>query len=505
MAVLDPVFAALDYGTGGGKCALFDARGRCLAVAREPWTFNVEPAGDASPAPSYSFDAEAFWRAIARCARRALAAAAVPATVVRGVATTAQRLGTVFLDAAGREVYAGPNMDGRGFSGALEIMEKLGLERTVAISGHWPPFVSSLARYLVYRASPGHAAVSSILTLSDWLAWRLTGEAFSEPSNACETLFLDVASRRWSREVLDLFEVDEGWLPRLVEPGTRIGTVNAVAAEQTGFAAGTPVYAGGGDTQCALLGSGVVESDQAAAVLGTTTPVMAVTGKPEFDENGRLWTGCHVLAHRWTVESNAGDTGIAYQWLTDTLGLPGEAGLGRAEEEIAALPPEPQAAWAFVGPQIFDLMSFNPSQALGLLFRMPTFTERPRRAGLLRAMQESIAFAVRANLEQIEALRGRPVETLTLSGGMTRSPTLLGSFARILRRPLRVSAEPDATALGAAVLAATGHGVHASVAEAAAAMVRQAPLEPDERLSEAYDAHYGRWRELYDRLRATSV
>ncbi len=500
-----PVFAALDYGTGGGKCALFDAHGRCLAVAREPWSYTEVSLGEGSLMSGFRFDPAAFWAALGRCVRLAIDGAGIPAHAIRGVAATAQRLGTVLLDAHGDEIYAAPNLDGSGFDGALAVMDRLGLERAVAIGGHWPPFVSSLARLLSFRAVAGNPVVAKVLTLSDWIAYRLSGEFGSEPSNAGESLLLEVPSRRWSDEVLSLFDVDRTLLPEILEPAARIGSVTAAAAQQTGLAPGTPVFAGGADTQCALLGSGVLDADHAAAVLGTTTPVMAVTESPHIDPTGRLWTGCHVVAGRWTVESNAGDTGIAYEWLAGLLGLTGPGALDRAEQEIAALPAEPGAAYAFLGPQIFDLATFNPMQATGLLFRMPMLAGRPSRAALLRAFLESVACAVRGNLEQVETLRGRSAASVTLCGGMTRSASLLRAFARLLRRPLLVSQEPDATALGAAVLAAAGQGTHPSIADAVRAMVRLAPLPAETDLEEAFEAHYARWRTLHDQLRATSL
>ncbi|MFM7143997.1 MAG: hypothetical protein ACKO2K_19000, partial [Alphaproteobacteria bacterium] len=63
-----PVLAALDFGTGGGKCMLVDARGRCLAVAREPWAYREEPVEPSGFTRGYSFDPDAFWAVLARCA-----------------------------------------------------------------------------------------------------------------------------------------------------------------------------------------------------------------------------------------------------------------------------------------------------------------------------------------------------------------------------------------------------------------------------------------------------
>jgi autoinducer-2 kinase len=143
-----PYFLALDYGTGGGKCAVFDAEGRCVACVREPWTYTEVDLGEGSMGRGYSFEPDAFWSALVRCTRAALAESGLDPGAIAGVSTTAQRLGTVFLDAQGLEIYAGPNMDGRGFGGALDVMGKLGMEAGVKITGHWPPFVSTLARLL---------------------------------------------------------------------------------------------------------------------------------------------------------------------------------------------------------------------------------------------------------------------------------------------------------------------------------------------------------------------
>ncbi len=498
MASQGPYFAALDFGTGGGKCVIFDATGKRLAAVREPWSYQQVSYEHSELLHGSSFDPHAFWAALGRCSHRAIAEARISPDAIAGVAATALRLGTVFLDARGREVYAAPNMDGRGLAGGFEVMEKLALADAIRITGHWPPFVFSLARLLRFRNLPDEPRVAYVLGLNDWITYRLSGALACEPSNAGESMLLDVTSRSWSREILDRFEIDDRILPPVVEPGTPLGRVTPEAAEQTGFAPGTHVFAGGADTQCALLGAGVVEPGHAGAVLGTTTPVMLVDATRTFDENGKLWTGCHVVPQRWTLESNAGDTGIAFEWLLSIVGLEGDDAFERAEALITAIPEGASPVMSFAGPQIFDLLNFDPTRPSAFLFDNPPFATKPTTGSFLRAFLGNVACAARANLEQIERHRAQPAASLTLTGGMTRLPSLLREFARTSRRPLRVSDEPHATALGAALLAAVGAGAHPSIADAAREMVRLRDVEPG--LRDEGDAEYERWRKRYPEL-----
>src|SRR5262245_42925608 len=189
----------------------------------------------------YSFDAEAFWQILARCVRAALGQAAVSPSDVIGVATTSQREGCVFLAGDGRELYAGPNLDSRGFMEGLEVLGSLGPQRLYAITGHSAPFIFPLARYLWYRKQGGEA-VARILMINDWMSFRLCGAPTAEPSNASESMLFDFRAREWSEEILAHFEVPAGILPPIVASGAAIGTVRADAAAATGLRAGTPVF-----------------------------------------------------------------------------------------------------------------------------------------------------------------------------------------------------------------------------------------------------------------------
>ena len=492
-----PAFVALDAGTGGGKCVIFDAAGRVLGVQREPWSYDLSLNAEVPFVKEFSFSAPAFWDILCRCTRAALEQSGVAPGDIVGVAATSQREGCVFLDAHGTEVYAGPNIDARGFAEGLDVLTALGAERLHQITGHSAPFIFPIARYLWFRKHRT-AAVAHLLMINDWITYRLSGELSAEPSNATESMLFDLRARCWSEEILATFDIPASILPPVRRSGERVGSVTGAAAAATGLRAGTPVYVGGADTQCSLLGAGAIEPDATAATLGTTTPVQTVMAHATFDPQSRLWAGCHVVPDRWVLESNVGDTGDAYLWLLDLVsgGAPREQ-LYRLGEQLAADRFGPPTMLS-VGPAVFDLSKMRFNRPGGMLFPFPALHVRPDRGTFVRAFMENIGYALRGNISQIEAITGRRTTALTLSGGMTRSAVLPRVIADICGLPVRVAREPESAALGCAMLIAAGES--GSFASAVTTMVQHTQLEPDAQQQERYEAPYAKWRELQERL-----
>lgn len=497
-----PVLLALDAGTGGAKCAIFDADGHQRAVHREEWTYTVRPHPDVPAIKEYGFDPQQFWAILCRCAREALARTGVAPRDVVGVATTSQREGCVFLGPDGKEVYAGPNLDSRGFMEGLDILTTLGPQRLYEITGHSAPFIFAIARYLWFRKHDTRP-VARVLMINDWMTYRLCGAMVAEPSNAAESMFFDLRRRTWSAELLDMYDIPAAILPPLCEPGQRIGAVSAETAAATGLLTGTPVYAGGADTQCSLLGSGAVEPGDTAAILGTTCPVQAVVERPTLDPRANLWAGCHVVPNRWVIEANVGACGDAYHWLLDLMiHEPGDR-YTRAEE--LARPEFDSGTFLFIGPRIFDLTKVRPDMPGGILFRFPSLQLRPGAGELLRGFFESLGFAIRANVAQIEEVTGAPTPHLIAGGGMTRNRLLLQILADITGRDVWRAEEAECTGLGCAILVATGAGLYPDISTAVRAMCRHSEIAPQPARQGYYNGAFAKWRALYDALDQLSV
>lgn len=494
------VVLTLDAGTGGAKCVAIDHLGKLRGFASQRWTYHVEANADVPMVKEYAFDPDQFWSILAKCARRALHR--VDPSELIGIATTSQREGCVFLDESGAEIYAGPNLDSRGFMEGLEVLEKLGPSALYQITGHSAPFIFPLSRYLWFCRNDSRR-VARILMINDWIAYRACGVARSEPSNATESMLFDFRERTWSARILDLFDVPAAILSPVAEPGERIGTVTDAAARDLGVPPDTPVHAGGADTQCALLGAGAFEPGQAAVTLGTTSPVQVVVASPVLDPAENLWAGCHVVPDRWVLESNCGSSGDAYEWFLELL-LPG-AQDRYGEAEALATSAGPSSTFAFVGPRIFDLTKLRPDLPGAVLFPFPSLQLRPDRGQLLRAMLESIAFAVRANLEQIEAVSPGAVTSLRAGGGMSRSSLLIQLIADVTGLPVERPEIAETTALGCTALVCGAAGFYGDASAAARAMCVTTTTAPVAGVGSRDDARFAKWRELYDAVEALSI
>ena len=191
-----------------------------------------------------------------------------------------------------------------------------------------------------------------------------------------------------------------------------------------------------------------------------------------------------VLKRRWLVELIYGTTDAAAH--------------AAAEAALASADPSARQLICHLGPVIFSLGDMSPFKPAGVLFRFPLLhVDRPLRGELLRAYIESVAFAVRGNCEQLAEVIGQPIPLLTVSGGMTRSPTLTRVLANTLGNPVEVGTVAESASLGCAILAAVGAGAYGSVVEAVQAMTRARRVDPEPECTAEYEDRYRKWREVY--------
>jgi len=289
---------AIDAGTGSCRAVLFDNQARQVGVSLREWVHRETPGVPGGQ----DFDVERSWQLIAACVAEVLAASDTAASDVAAVATTSMREGMVLYDAAGAEIWACPNVDGRAAAEAAELVRSGEADKIYNQAGDWVSITSpARLRWIAHHAPWVLASTASLGLLSDWITYRLSGVHVTEPSCGSSSGMFDLSTRTWSHDIAALCGVPNAALPPVYEPGTVIGTVTPAA---TGLAIGTPVITGGADTQLGLAGAGL-RVGELAVVAGTFWQTAILLDSATVDPGRRLRTLCHVEPGQWMLEGIA--------------------------------------------------------------------------------------------------------------------------------------------------------------------------------------------------------
>jgi xylulokinase len=115
---------------------------------------------------------------------------------------------------------------------------------------------------------------------------------------------------------------------------------------------------------------------------------------------------------------------------------------------------------------------------------------------------EGVAFSARLAFAAVEASAGSTVEELHLGGGGARSDVWCQIRADALGKAVRRVKVLNAGTVGAAIIAGLGSGTMPSLAEATERLVAfDRRFEPDRGARGYYDDKFGKYRELYERLK----
>jgi xylulokinase len=232
------------------------------------------------------------------------------------------------------------------------------------------------------------------------------------------------------------------------------------------------VAAGGGDDQSATLGSGVLAPGELSLGTGSSLAWRAVVQSPRADPTGRTCIARHVVPGEFIYKMVAVGSGTMLRWFRESLGgVPGAIPSYEALiEEAAAVAPGADGMLFYPYPDGATLPQDRPA-ARGAFLGV---TAGHRRGHFVRAILEGVAFLYPPLLGILEE-RGVDVGRLTLIDGESRSDTWNQLKADVVGRELQTTAVPEASALGAAILAGTASGAFTSPEEGAQALVVPGP------------------------------
>ena len=402
--------------------------------------------------------------------------------------------GLVVLDAGGSVIRPAILWnDQRTAAECVEIEERVGLERLIALTGNraLTGFTAPKLLWLRRHEPDAYARIARVMLPKDYVRLRLTGEWAIDASDASGTLLLDVERRDWSGEVLDALDLPREWLPPVLESPDAAG---ATLARDT-VSQGIPVAAGAGDQPAAALGVGVTGPGTLSVVLGTSGVVLAALPGYAHDPEARVHAFCHAVPGTWQAMGVMLSAAGSLEWLHSVVGadvsfdqLVAEAEHWPAGVDGLLFAPylagertpyaDPDARGAFVGLEL-----------------------RHDRGALTRAVLEGVAFGLRDTLDLLRQL-GVEARVARVSGGGSRSSLWRRIVASVLGLPLETTASSEGSAFGAALLGGVAGGVFADTHDAVTRCVRvDEQSDPDPHWVDVYESLYPRFRFLYPAMK----
>jgi glycerol kinase len=454
---------AIDQGTTGSTALVVGRGGDILAREYSEFTQHF-------PRPGWvEHDAEEIWAVTRRVASVAVADAG--ADRIGAIGITNQRETVVLWDRETlepvRRAIVWQDRRTTDMCKSLEaaghgpgVRDATGLVLDPYFSGTKIRWMLDQDPELLRRAEAGELAVG---TIDSWLVARLTGGRVhaTDHTNASRTLLYNLHTRDWDPSLLDLLGVPEALLPEVVRSAQDLGPVLGDA-----LGVDAPLAGVAGDQQAALFGQGCWRPGLAKNTYGTGAFLLLYTGTEAVrSEHGLLTTAaCDAEGGpAYALEGSVFIAGAAIQWLRDGLRILDDA----SESEAMARGLERNDGVYFV-PAFVGLGAphWEP-EARGMIVGL---TRGTRRAHLVRAALEAMAYGTAEVLEAMEADAGVQATELRVDGGATRNEWLMGFQAGLLDMPVRRPALVETTALGAAGLAGLATGIWSSGDEFLAAV-----------------------------------
>jgi glycerol kinase len=444
------VILAIDQGTSGTTCLVFDERAELIGRAHREFEQHF-------PRPGWvEHDAAELWEVTQAVAGEALDDAGTSPGELQGVGITNQRETVCVWDpATGEPLHHAIVWQDRRTAGRCDqlresgheplIRQRTGLVLDPYFSGTKIEWMLANVDGLRERAQRGRAIFG---TVDSWLTYKLTGELATDPSNASRTMLFDIAEQRWDPELLELFGVPERALPPVM---TSCGEIARTRAEAL-HGHEVPLAGIAGDQQAALFGQACLDPGMGKNTYGTGSFVLQNAGHrvpPTVD--GLLSTVGWSIGNgvSYALEAAIFVTGAAVQWLRDALGIIDTA----AESEPLAASLDTNDGVYFV-PALTGLGSphWDP-YARGTIVGL---TRGSGKAHLARAALEAIAYQTCDAIHTMEQAGGMGLSELRADGGATANGWLMQFQADVLGVPVLVPEVAETTALGAAYLAGIG-------------------------------------------------
>ncbi len=493
----------IDYGTGGAKTTIIDSRGAVLGYAFEEYPL-------LTPHPGWSeHDPHLYWEIACRIIRKAIAQAKIDSRQITGIATSSALPSLVMVDENHDPINNAYNlMDKRATEQVQWLKDSIGQEKVFEISKNRLDDHPSLVNLMWEKAHrpDDFKRIDKALTIDGYITLRLTGRPTCHYSGAA---FYGVAynllERRFERDLLERIGIPQTFLPDLCRCEEIVGTVTRQAAEATGLAPDTPVAAGQVDCNAGWVGAGAIEEGDIQMNLGTCGNFGIVHRDTQFHDTMIAFAYTTDSENTYITVPTTTTGGQLIRYMRDNFyqaELTAQAQTGVDPYDVInaeAAPVPPGAEGLVVLPFLMgERTPIWDVYARGTLFGL---SMHHTRGHVIRAMMESVAYALYDSFRIVRAT-GRRINTpIVLNEGGAKSPLWRRIITDVFNVPTVLVERRTGAPYGDAILAGVATGLFKDFSIARQWTKYIEPMEPDSEKHEIYMEYFDLYKRLYEHVR----
>ncbi|MBV8872439.1 MAG: xylulokinase [Metakosakonia sp.] len=475
------MYIGIDLGTSGVKAILLSEQGTVLASQTEKLTVS-------RPRPLWSEQDPLHWWQATDRAIRALGEQH-SLQQVKAIGLAGQMHGATLLDNENQVLRPAILWnDGRCAEECALLEAQVKNARAITGNLMMPGFTAPKLLWVKRHEPDVFARVAKVLLPKDYLRWQMTGQYASDMSDSAGTMWLDVAKRDWSDEMLAACALTRDHMPALFEGSDITGTLLPEVAERWGMAQ-VAVVAGGGDNAAGAVGVGMADAGQAMLSLGTSGVYFAVSEGFLSNPESAVHSFCHALPGRWHLMSVMLSAASCLDWAAKLTRLDSVQALIAAAEQA-----DDSAGDLWFLPYLSgERTPHNNPEAKGVFFGL-THQHGPNE--LAKSVLEGVGYALADGMDVVHACGVKP-QSITLIGGGARSSYWRQMLSDISGQQLDYRTGGDVgPALGAARLAQIAANPDVPVTR----LLPQLPIEQQHQPDAARHALYQPRRETFRRI-----
>lgn len=300
------------------------------------------------------------------------------------------------------------------------------------------------------------------LSVSSYIAYRLTDKIVEEKSLAVRTYAYDIKSDDWNYDLIEHFKFDANIFPKVIDCTTAVGNVSGML--ELGLSKETKVYIAGHDHLAASLSIGKLNLSTIFNSIGTAETLIGIFSKrdlTEEDKESGLTFGIHPLKGFYYWMGGHSSSGDSVEWIRSIISddkLSYEA-INNLLQQTA---PGPTRILYF--PYLNGSGAPYPKQdAEAALIGM---TKKHSKNELMKAVLEGNAYQMELIRHAAENRTQSKMDKLLVVGGGIRNKYWMQIKANVSGISLEMPVLEEAALKGAMIIAATGEGLYTSLEEA---------------------------------------